>query len=176
MLESLILTFLKIGLLSFGGGYAVIPAIHSEAEGHGWLDESALAHTVSIAAMSPGSIATNIASLIGYRIDGVPGALLSTVSIILPSVAITILIAIFFYRMRESKWMRYVLYSLRPIITMLILYAAIKLLGVNSASITDWTAIATVLIIGGSVYAMLRSKLHPVLIIVASGLTGIILF
>lgn len=176
MLESLLLAFLKIGLFSFGGGYAVLPSIQSEVAGPGWLTEDVFARAISIAALSPGSIATNGATLIGYRIEGLPGAIVATVGIILPSLILTILIAMFFYRMRDSKWMRYVLYSLRPIITMLILYAAIRLLGMDADIGLNWATIATLLIIGGAVFGMLRYKLHPVLVIAASGLTGIILF
>ncbi|THF73448.1 chromate transporter [Cohnella fermenti] len=181
MLKALLLAFLKIGLFSFGGGYAVLPSIQAEVEGHGWLTQDDFARAISIAAMSPGSIATNGATLIGYRIDGFGGALAATVGILLPSLVLIVLVAMFFYRMRDSKWMRYVLYSLRPIITMLILYAAIRLLGIGGgsgggAAGLNWTFIATLLIIGGCVFGMLRYKLHPVLVIVASGLTGIVLF
>lgn len=94
----LFISFFKIGLLSFGGGYAVIPTIQYEVERYGWLTTEQYQRIVSLAGMSPGAIATNNATLVGYQAGGLMGAVTATVGIVLPSLFIVILIAAFFIR------------------------------------------------------------------------------
>ncbi|WP_089546394.1 MULTISPECIES: chromate transporter [Paenibacillus] len=173
----LFVSFLKIGFLSFGGGYAVIPMIQYEVQQHGWLSTGEFQRTVSIAGMSPGPIATNSATLIGYQTAGLAGAVTATAGIVLPSLLIVILIAAFFYRMNANPWVKSSFYGLRPIITGLIVYAAIHFGFPNpSEAIYHWTTFATLLIGVLAFIAITRYKLHPVTVIVCSGVAGIVLF
>ncbi|RIX50076.1 chromate transporter [Paenibacillus nanensis] len=177
MLWELFITFLKIGIVSFGGGYAVIPLIEYEVSSHGWLNASEYEDAISIAGMAPGPIATNSATLIGYKTAGLGGALMSTIGMILPSLLAVILLAAVFYRLKWSIWFRSTFYGLRPIVTGLILYAAIHFgfLNGKEGAIT-WATCATLAICAGSLYAMYKYKLHPIAVIAASGAVGIILF
>jgi len=177
MLLKLFLFFLKIGFISFGGGYAVIPMIQHQMSSQSWLTDSEFQEIVTLASMGPGSIATNSATLIGFQIAGIPGAIASTAGIIIPSLIIIVLIAAFFYKFHNNQWVKASFYGLRPIIVALIAYAAIHLgLQSGKAFAPSWTTIMTFVICGASVFALIKYKVHPFTVIVAAGIAGIILF
>ncbi|MDO7908718.1 chromate transporter [Paenibacillus sp. JX-17] len=173
----LFISFLKIGFLSFGGGYAVIPMVQFEVEKHGWLSGGLFRQIVSVAGMSPGPIASNSAALIGYHTAGIAGAVMAAAGILLPSLLIVILIAAFFFRLNSNIWVRSSFYGLRPIVTGLIVYAAIHFGFSNSSeAIYHWPVLATLLIGVLAFTAITRYKIHPLAVILGSACAGIILF
>lgn len=177
MLLKLFLFFLKIGFISFGGGYAVIPMIQYQMSSQAWLSDSEFQEVVTLASMAPGSIATNSATLIGFRIAGTAGAIASTVGIIMPSLIIIVLIAAFFYKYHNNQWVKAAFYGLRPIIVALITYAAIHLgLQAGKISAPSWATMMTFVICAASVFALIKYKVHPFTVIIAAGIAGIILF
>ncbi|MCM3782723.1 chromate transporter [Neobacillus mesonae] len=177
MLWVLFITFLKIGLVSFGGGYAVIPMIQFEVESHGWLSHTEYQEIISLAGMAPGPIATNSATLIGYETAGIAGAVVSTLGMILPSLAAVILLASILLGHRESRWFKSVFYGLRPIVTGLIIYAGIHF-GMMNDQITglNWGTLVTLFIGICSLIALAKYKLNPIAVIAIAGAAGIILF
>ncbi|WP_256760981.1 chromate transporter [Cohnella sp. WQ 127256] len=177
MLSNLFFVFLKIGFISFGGGYAVIPMIEREMNHRGWIDAQEFQQIVSLAGMSPGPIATNSATLIGFDLAGFPGAIVATIGMVLPSLILVILIVAFCMRYHRSKQVKASFYGLRPIVTGLILYAALHFGFLShSETVLTWTTLMTMLICIGCLYAILKYKLHPIVVIIASGFAGIILF
>ncbi len=177
MIWNLLFAFIKIGFLSFGGGYAIIPMIQHEAIQGDWLSEMEFQEVVSIAGMAPGPVATNSATLIGYRVAGMGGAIAATVGMILPSLLIIIVLSIFFYRVRDSKWMKSLFYGLRPVITGLIAFAAIRFgfMGKGHEFFT-WQTYGTLIIVFLALYGLIKNKLHPLTIIIASGIVGVAFF
>ncbi|MDQ8736479.1 chromate transporter [Paenibacillus sp. LHD-38] len=177
LLWELFLTFLRIGFVSFGGGYAVIPIIQYKVEQEHWMSSYQFQEVVSLAGMAPGPIATNTATLIGYHTYGIWGAIASTLGIILPSLLVIIILAGLFYRMNQNKWVKSSFYGLRPIIVGLIVYAAIHfgLTEMDRQSI-GWTSIATLMLCAGAVFGILKFKLHPFIVILLSGVIGIVIF
>ncbi|OAB47928.1 chromate transporter [Paenibacillus antarcticus] len=177
MIWDLFVTFIKVGLLSFGGGYAIIPMIQHEAITGGWLSEAIFQEVVSIAGMAPGPVATNSATLIGYRVAGIEGAIASTLGMVLPSFVLIILISVFFYQVRNSQWIKASFYGLRPVITGLIAYAAIHFgfMG-KDQSFISWQTPITLIIVFAALYSLVKYKLHPLTVIIASGILGIALF
>jgi len=177
MLGQLFIVFVKIGLLSFGGGYAVIPMIQHEMMSRGWIGDEALRSIVTIAGMAPGPVATNSATLIGYELAGLSGAILATLGMILPSLCIVIVLSAFFYRFHNTKWVRSSFYGLRPIITGFIVYAAIHfILPSGWGDALTWKTLATMLISAGCVYAVIKHHLHPIAVIGVSAMIGIVIF
>ena len=124
MLWDLFTTFFRIGLVSFGGGYAIIPMIELEVVRHDWMTTQQLTDIIAIAGMSPGPIATNTAVFIGFQIGGFIGAATAVIAITLPSIFIVFLIASSFYKINKLPIVQSAFYGLRPIITALIIYAA----------------------------------------------------
>ncbi|WP_178021431.1 chromate transporter [uncultured Paenibacillus sp.] len=177
MLWQLFLVFIKVGLISFGGGYAVMTLIQREVAAKGWVDAGEFQEIVALAGMAPGSIATNAATLIGYSEAGIWGAIVSTAGIILPSLIIVILITAFFFKLQDNVWVRSSFYGLRPIVTGLIIYAAIHFgLSGRSESPLSWSTAGTLLIIAGSLALVAKYKVHPFAVIALSAAAGIVLF
>lgn len=177
MLWQLFLVFLKVGLISFGGGYAVLTLIEREAAGRGWTESGEFQEIVSLAGMAPGSIATNAATLIGYAEGGIAGAVIATIGIILPSLVIVMMIAAFCMKLQNNDWIKSSFYGLRPVITGLIIYAAIHFgLSGRSDGLLSWTMIGTLLICAGSIALVTKYKVHPFGVILLSAAAGIVLF
>lgn len=177
MLLQLFITFLKIGFISFGGGYAMIPVIEREALSHGWMKPEQFLDAVSVAGMAPGPIATNSATLVGYKAAGLPGAALAALGMILPSLIIVIIIAAFFYKIHRHKTVQSSFYGLRPIVTGLIVYAAIHFAQGSGESHTSvWETVMTGGLVVASVIGLTRLKMHPLAVITLAGLAGIAIF
>ncbi|OCT12099.1 chromate transporter [Paenibacillus pectinilyticus] len=177
MLFQLFITFMKIGVMSFGGGYAMIPIIQHEVETHQWMSAEHFAQSVALAGVAPGPIATNTATLIGYKADGILGAIVSTIGMVLPSLVIVLIISSFFYKIYQSKAVHTTFYGLRPIVTGLIVYAAIHFGFSDSMhDLFTWQVLFTVLIAAGVFVVVHKYKWHPLTTIMLSALVGIAIF
>lgn len=179
MYWNLFLSFLKIGFVSFGGGYAMIPVIEYEVQAHQWLTTQEFTDAVAIAGMSPGPIATNSAVFVGYKVGGMLGATISAIAVSVPSLIIVVLISIFMYKMKNQTLMDYAFYGLRPVITGLIAYAAIKfasqndIIGGLSSIHFDWIGM---LFVAAGLGLILFTRINPVMIILLSGVMGVIIY
>lgn len=177
MLWQLFWVFVKIGLISFGGGYAVLTLIQREVEARNWVDPGEFQEIVALAGMAPGSIATNAATLIGYAEGGIVGAIVATVGIILPSLLIVIVLTAFFLRLQGNDWMRSSFYGLRPIVTGLIIYAALHFgFSGRTDPLLSWSMVGTLLISAGCLLLVSKYKVHPFAVIMLSAVAGIVLF
>jgi chromate transporter len=177
VLWSLFITFFKIGCMSFGGGYAMLPVIQHEVELHHWLTPDAFNHAVVLAGTGPGPIAANSATLIGYKTGGFGGAIAATLGMILPSLLLIVALAAFLYKWHDSKWFKAVFYGLRPVVTGFIFFAAIRFGGTGMDRLhISWHQAGTAIIVIGVIIAVLKYKLHPLAVIVMSGIMGIVFF
>lgn len=168
----LFLTFLKIGLFGFGGGYAMISLIQTEVVvRHGWLSAAQFADIIAISQVTPGPIAINSATYIGYTATGsVWGSALATLGVCAPSLVLMLVAARFYLRMKDNPYVAQVMRALRPVVVGLILAAALLLL--TPENFIDWKS---VVIFGAVLIAALR-KVNPILLIVLSGLAGWLLY
>ncbi len=94
----LFILFFIIGTVSFGGGYAMLPVIEREVTSKGWITTTEFTDTVALAGMTPGSIASNSATIVGYKVAGIPGAIISSIAMSLPSLILILVIALFFIK------------------------------------------------------------------------------
>lgn len=177
---ALFLSFLKIGLFGFGGGYAMLPFIQREVvELHGWISISDFTDIVAISQTTPGPIAFNSATYIGYTAVteagfsngfGVIGSAVCTLAVSIPSLVFMTLVCIYFFRLKENAWLQASLSVLKPAIIGLIASAALMLM--NRANFVDyksWIIFAVVMIAS-------IMKVNPILLIVLAGISGYILF
>lgn len=178
MLAALFFTFLMIGFVSFGGGYAMIPLIERQVvDRHGWLSYEQFADVIAVAGMSPGPIATNSAIFIGYQTAGVPGAIAATAGMVVPSLTIILIVSLFFYKVNKSRVVQSAFYGLRPIVTGLIIYAGITFAVRNEVfGGWNWQTAVLVSIFLFAIFALFRLRLHPVYVILLSGLAGAAVF
>ncbi len=110
----LFLTFLKIGAFTFGGGYAMIPLIQKETvEKKKWMTDDDVLEIVAIAESTPGPIAINAATFVGYRVGGFFGALFSTFGVVLPSFLIIVGISFILRRFENAKAVKYAFFGIR---------------------------------------------------------------
>ena len=124
---SLAWVFFKIGLLTFGGGYAMIPIIQSEvSEKRKWISEEELMHVITIAESTPGPIAINAATYVGYKICGFFGSLAATVSVVLAPFTIIYLISLFLEQFMQFKVVENAFKGIQIAVAFLILSAGIK--------------------------------------------------
>ena len=121
---SLFLTFLKIGLFTFGGGYAMIPLIQRETVDHKkWISDKDILDIVAIAESTPGPIAINAATFIGYRVGGFWGAMAATVGVVLPSFTIIAAISYVLAAFQNVVWIQYAFNGIRAGVLALIVKA-----------------------------------------------------
>ncbi|MGI5838717.1 MAG: chromate transporter [bacterium] len=171
ILWTLFISFFKIGAFSFGGGYAMLPLIQKEIiERHGYLTLEEFSDIIAIAEMTPGPIAINSATFVGYKTAGVAGSAVSTFGVVLPSFLVILLAAVFFTRFQKHPAVQNIFRGVRPVVIVLIVAAAV---GIGKISLLDG---ASVVIAAAAFVAMLRTKLHPVAIIIAAGVAGTMFF
>lgn len=121
MLIQLFTTFFKIGLFSFGGGFAMIPLIQREViERHKWINHKDFVDMLVLAQSTPGPIAVNTAVFVGYKVAGVGGAILTTLGTVLPSFIVILLLALFFAEVRDNRYVDAAFRAMRPAVVALI--------------------------------------------------------
>ncbi|MED4224480.1 chromate transporter [Neobacillus cucumis] len=178
LLLELFKTFLWIGVVSFGGGYAMIPIINAEVTHYGWISSERFANMIAIAGMSPGPIATNSAILVGYSTAGWIGAITSAIAILIPSLILVIIVSSFFLKFNHNPLVQSIFYGLKPLVTSLIIYAALtfalknNLINLN----ISFQTVSLLLIFGFSLLALLKLRWHPAYVIVLSGIVGVALY
>jgi chromate transporter len=124
---SLFLTFLKIGAVSFGGGYAMISLIRESALANGWLTEEELLNIIAVAESTPGPIAVNMATFVGSSEGGLLGSLLATLGVVLPSFIVILIIASLMQNITKYAGVKAFLGGIRPCIAAMILTTALTL-------------------------------------------------
>jgi chromate transporter len=128
LLFEIFTTFFKIGLFTFGGGYAMIPIIEKEiVDKKKWVNRSQITNILTISQSMPGAIAINSSTFIGFKLKRRLGAFFATLGVILPSLIIITLIALFFDKFIENKIVQDFFYGVKPIVAALIFYAAYKI-------------------------------------------------
>lgn len=166
-------TFFKIGLFSFGGGYAVLSLIQKDVvENFGWITTSEFTEVVALSQVTPGPIAINSATYIGYKVTGTAlGSLFTTLGVVCPSFIILSLIVIFLHKFRNSPAIDRAFRALRPVVLGLILAAGLSLL--KPENFIDWKSFV---IFGLSILLSLKYNIGVIPLIIGSGILGIILY
>lgn len=122
-------TFFKLGLFTFGGGYAMIPQIKEQViEKKKWLTEEEVLEIIAISESTPGPIAINMATFIGYRQKKILGSLMSTLGVVLPSLIIIFIISLFFDTFLANKYIAYAFTGIKACVAFLITKAGLEML------------------------------------------------
>lgn len=176
VLLQLFVSYLKIGFFGFGGGYAMLSLIHSEVVVcNGWLTNGEFSDIVAISQMTPGPIAINSATYIGYEVAGVLGSVVATVAVCLPALTIMMLITRFFLRLRDNRYVKGVVIGMRPVVVGMIAAAALLLIFPHSADgrsfIDGWSWVIFIGVLLSSV-----RKINPILLIVLSAVVGVVIY
>lgn len=187
LLLDLFLTFFKIGIVSFGGGYAMIPLLTDEVLAHAWLTSEEIMNFIAVAESTPGPIAINMATFVGATKGGILGALMATLGVVLPSFIIILIIASVIKGLLKFAGVKAFLNGLRPVVVGLILGTAIimfltvilSLEKVSDGIVFDWKALIIFTICASVhfIYKKLRKKaISPIILILISALLGMIFY
>jgi chromate transporter len=167
----LFISFFKIGAFSFGGGYAMLPLIEKEIiDIHGWLTTTEFIDILAVSEMTPGPIAINSATFLGYKVAGVMGSITATIAVVLPSFIVMSLIFHFIAKFKNTPYVEWIFSGIRPVVLGLIAAAAITV-GKNAFIDIKSVIIAIILF-----YLVSFKKLNAILAIVLAGIFGIILY
>ena len=186
MLLDLFLCFVQVGLFSIGGGYAAMPLIQAQVvEQHPWLTMSEFTDLITIAEMTPGPIAINSATYVGYTVGaqagnawcGILGAALATFAVCLPSLTLMLLITRFFLRLKQNPIVEGAMKGMRPVVIGMIAAAALLLIFPHGDNPDDRNFIdAWSWALFGGVFVGSWRKVNPILLIVLSAGAGILIY
>lgn len=168
----LLISYLKIGFFGFGGGYGMLSLIQNEiVEQRGWITNSEFADIIAISQMTPGPIAINSATYIGYTVTGnVWGAALATFASCIPALTIMLLITKFYMKVRDNAYVTAAMHGMKPMMIGMILAAALILMGGETfIDYKSW------IIFGACFVASIR-KFNAILLILISAGVGLILY
>ncbi len=167
----LFISFFKIGAFSFGGGYAMLPLMKETViDHHNWLSNSEFIDILAISEMTPGPIAINMATFLGYRVSGLFGSVVATLAVVLPSFIVMSLIFHFVNKFKDSPYSDYFFRGIRPIVLGLIASAAVS---VAMDAYVDMKAIVISLAL---FYFITFKNLKAIPAIILAGLAGIIVY
>lgn len=168
-LFDLFLTFCKIGALTFGGGYAMLPLIQREiVENKKWSTEKEILDYYAVGQCTPGVIAVNTATFIGYKLRGIIGGIVATLGVIFPSIVIILIIATFLQNFADLAIVQSAFAGIRVAVVALIITTVVKLI---KSSIKDYLGVI-IAIIAFVISAFIG--LSPVYVVIAAALTGFI--
>ncbi len=175
----LFITFFKIGLFTFGGGYAMLPLIQKEVLNHGWMEIKEIINFIAVSESTPGPFAINCATYVGMETGGVLGAVCATLGVVLPSFIVILSVARFYKKFKESKIVSSVMTGLRPAVIGLIGSALVSMIltvflpnGFDFGSIVIPDLLVS-LAIAVVMTVLVFKKVHPIIIIVLSAVAGI---
>ena len=182
LLIQLFLEFFKIGLFAVGGGLATIPFLHQLAEKYTWFTLETLVDMIAISESTPGAMGVNMATYTGFTTAGIPGSLVATLGLVLPSIVIIITIAQFLFS--DSPVVKALFTGLKPAVAALILCAALNLVNVSvinlsafqaSGSLMDLFPLKNIILFAALLFLTTKIKKHPIVWIALSATVGILL-
>lgn len=169
----LFITYLKIGIFSFGGGYAMLSFVEYEVvHRHQWISPSDFTDIVAVSQMTPGPIGINTATYVGYTATGsVWGSIVATLAVCLPSFIIMLAVVRFLMAFRQNRWIDAALSAIKPLTVGLIAVAALSM--VTPENFVDYRS---VLVFALTFLISWKWKVHPILMLVFAGIGGYFLF
>lgn len=183
----LFLTFLKIGAVSFGGGYAMISLVRETCITNGWLTEEEILNFIAVSESTPGPIAINMATFVGSSQGGILGSFLATLGVVLPSFVIILLVAAVMRNVLKYAGVNRTVKSVQPAIVAMILSTALtmflsnvfNLSNIHSTFEFDWKSLIIFAIVAtvAVVYKkLLKKNMSAILLIVLSAIMGMLFF
>jgi len=176
-------SFFRVGLFSFGGGYAALPLIQKQVvEYHSWLTQTEFIDILTISQMTPGPIAINASTFVGTKVAGIPGAITATVGCVTPSCIIVLILATLYYKFNGLSMVQGIIKGLRPAVVALIASAGVSILltalfNTDTLSIhpadLNWIAVGLFLL---SLLLLRKFKLSPIYVMLIAGIAGIIAY
>lgn len=179
----LFIEFFKTGLFSVGGGLATLPFLYEISDSTGWFTHADIADMIAISESTPGAIGINMSTYAGYKTAGIPGGIVATLSLALPSFIVILIVAAFLNKFKENRYVEAAFYGLRPASIAMISAAGLNVVQIalvnipaflesrNFMQLIVWKGLLLAIVI---FVARKKLKLHPVIFIAASAVVGIV--
>jgi chromate transporter len=180
----LIWGFFRVGLFTFGGGYAAIPLIRDVVLSYGWLSEAEITYLIAVCESTPGPVMVNMATYIGSTQAGILGSACATLAVVTPSFVIILLICSLLKNLLKNRYVQVAMDGLKPCVVGIILATGMYMVlsncfGTLTALAVNWKAIviAVVLVAIMILWKKLKKKkMSPILLIVLSALLGMVVY
>ena len=179
--------FFKVGLFAVGGGMATIPFLYDMGEKTGWFTRMQVADMLAISESTPGPIGVNMATYVGFTVEGIAGAVVATLGLVTPSIIVILIIAGMLQKFRSSRYVSAAFYGLRPASAALIAAAGVSVLTVSILNVDLFTAtgafsdliqwkslVLAAIILVLTNFVKPTKKLHPIVFILASAVVGVV--
>jgi chromate transporter len=175
LLLQMLLSFMKIGALSFGGAYASMPLVEQEiVVSRGWLTLAEFSDLVAMDELTPGPILINSATFVGMRVAGVPGAVVATIGCILPSCMVSLALVLLYRQYRKARLAEGVLHALKCMSCALIFSTLITIAGRTILSKDMPSEVASIVVAGFAFYLLRYRKLAPLTVMLICGALGVL--
>lgn len=169
-------SYLKIGFFGFGGGYAMLSLIQNEVVvQHNWLTNAEFTDIVAVSQMTPGPIAINSATYVGYEVAGFWGSVVATFAVCLPALTLMILLTKFYLKLKDNRYLKSTIRAMHPVIIGMILAAALLLIFPASDEAASFIDGWSWLLFFGTMVACYK-KVNPILLVALSGIMGILIY
>lgn len=169
----LFLTYLKIGFFGFGGGYAMLSLIQNEViVRHAWLTNAEFADILALSQMTPGPIAINSATYIGYTVAGFWGSVCATAAVCLPCLTLMVLITHFFLKLKDNPYIKGIIGGIRPVVIGMIAAATLLLIFPGNGETGSFPDVWSWVIFAGCMTG-LYFKVNPILLLLAAAAAGV---
>ncbi len=175
ILALLFIVFFKIGLFSFGGGYAMISLLRIECLNNNFITAKEFSDIVALSQVTPGPIAVNLATFVGFKQMGVLGSCVATLAVILPSIILALSLYSIIKKFNDSDIIKNAFYGLKPAVIGLILVAAVNI-GMEEFYIQGDFEFISIFIAIIAFILSYKFKVNPIYLIIASAIAGIIVF
>lgn len=184
ILLRLIFEFAKTGLFSIGGGLATLPFLYEMSANTGWFTANDVADMIAVSESTPGAIGINMSTYAGFKTAGIPGGILATFGLALPSIIIILIIARFLAKFRKNRLVEGAFYGLRPASIAMITVAGLNVAKVSLLNLEAFNTTGAVgdlfawkaILLGIALFiAQKKLKWHPVVFIAISAVVGIVL-
>ena len=180
----LFLGFLKVGLFSFGGAYGAIPLIREVVLSYGWLDDEMITYIIAVSESTPGPIMVNLATYVGNVLGGLPGAILATVTVVLPAFVIILLVMVLLGSLLKSPYVQAAFDGLKSAVAGIILATGTYMIlhsciGMLPDPAPDLTAVLMTVVLAGIYFGsrkVLKKRLSPIALIAISAASGVLVY
>jgi chromate transporter len=182
MLWQIFWLFTKVAIFSWGGGPASLALMQREVTTAGWATSGEFADAVAFGNALPGPIAPQVSAYVGYKLAGVPGAVVAATGTVVPTTVLMLLIIVFFFGFKDSPAVKSVLVAVRPVVIGLLLWTAYdvattvfgaKTLGWTTALLSNWDKLIIVVVSFG---LLTFTKINPVFLIVGAAILGLLVY
>ena len=180
-LLTICLEFLKTGFFAVGGGLATLPFLTQMQQKYQWFTPEDLANMIAVSESTPGPIGVNMSTYVGFANQGIPGALLATLSLVFPSLVVIMVIARFLDKYQENSLVQNVFSFMRPAVSGLIAAAGFSVLRIallrpadTLLASVDWLSVALFAVLLALTQVKRLKKIHPVAYIAVGALAGIL--